>query len=309
LIFKQFTINLLSLNNLPPKVAVFRYRPACVLWVDGGDASTFLQGQFSNDLGRLEPGGAAYGLWLDRRGRVIADSHVVRDATGGGFWVASVTSPAVAVMKRLGDFIIADDVALGDRTDGWCALALVGEGSGAWLRAQPRAGFLLKGRRAAAENWEWMLPESERADADAAVGGARGLSEEELERMRIVAGLASVPRDIGPGDLPNEGGLESEAISYSKGCYLGQEVMARLRSRGSVRRALVRVSGSGSPPPVPAPLWSGERAAGELRSAVRGEAGRGFAGLALVQVSSASSGTVLGLEKGGAPALDVAVVP
>jgi folate-binding protein YgfZ len=127
--------------------------------------------------------------------------------------------------------------------------------------------------------------------------------------MRIAAGLASVPRDIGPGDPPNEGGLEGAAISYSKGCYLGQEVMARLKSRGSVRRALVRVRGTGAPPSVPAPLWIGVRASGELRSAVRDEGGGGFAGLALVPVSSAPPGTALGLEKGGPPALEVAAGP
>lgn len=294
------------MNNLPSTAAVFSYRPACVLWVDGGDAAAFLQGQFSNDLRGLEPGAEAYGLWLDRRGRVVADSHVARPGSGGGYWVVSISSPAATVMRRLGDFIIADDVAIEDRTAGWRGLSLVGEGTGAWLRAQPREGLILGGRRAAAESWEWVFPEALRADADAAVGTARALSEEELERMRITAGIASVPRDIGPGDLPNEGELEAAAISYSKGCYLGQEVMARLRSRGSVRRTLVRVRGAGAPPPVPAPLWSGDRASGELRSAAPEEGGRGFLGLALVPVASAPPGTPLAVEKGGAPTLEVA---
>lgn len=309
LIFKLITISVLTVNNLPPTVAVHRYRPACVLRVEGSDAASFLQGQFSNDLGRLEPGGEAYGLWLDRRGRVVADSHVVRAPAGGGYWVASVSSAAADVMRRLGDFIIADDVALEDRTAGWSALALVGEGSGAWLRAQPRAGLVLGGRRAAGESWEWMLPEPARAGAEGALGGARALSGEEVELMRIDAGLASVPRDIGPGDLPNEGGLEGAAISYSKGCYLGQEVMARLRGRGTVRRALVRVRGRGAPPPLPAALWSGDRASGELRSAAPEGTGAGFRGLAIVPVASASPGTPLGLERGGAPALEVAAEP
>ena len=292
------------MNNLPSTAGVYRYRPACVLWVEGDDAAAFLQGQFSNDLGGLEPGRGAYGLWLDRRGRVVADSHVVR--AEGGYWVASVSSPAADVMRRLGAFIIADDVVLDDRTAGWWALALVGEGAGAWLGAQPREGLVLGGRRAARESWEWMVPGSGLAGADAALGGARALAWEELERTRIDAGIASVPRDIGPGDLPNEGGLEAAAISYSKGCYLGQEVMARLRSRGSVRRALVRVRGSGAPPPVPAALWSGDRASGELRSAAPAEGGGGFRGLALVPVGSARPGTALGLERGGAPSLEVA---
>jgi folate-binding protein YgfZ len=289
-------------------MAAHRYQPACVLWVEGHDAATFLQGQFSNDLGGLEPGGGAYGLWLDRRGRVVADSHVVRAAGGAGYWVASVSSPAADVMRRLGDFIIADDVTLEDRTAGWRALALVGDGAGAWLGEQPRDGLVLRGRRSARESWEWMLPGTALAGAEAAVAGARPLQWEELEGMRIDAGLASVPRDIGPGDLPNEGGLEAATVSYSKGCYLGQEVMARLRGRGTVRRALVRVGGRGAPPPLPAALWRGGQASGELRSAVAAGAG-GYRGLAIVPVGSAAPGTALGLEKGGPATLEVAAGP
>jgi hypothetical protein len=85
--------------------------------------------------------------------------------------------------------------------------------------------------------------------------------------------------------------------------------MARLRGRGTVRRALVRVQGRGAPPPLPVALWSGDRASGELRSAAPAGEGGGFRGLAIVPVASARPGTALGLEKGGAPALEVAAGP
>jgi hypothetical protein len=273
-----------------------------VLRVAGGDAATFLQGQFSNDLGNLKPGEAAYGLWLDRKGHVVADGHVILIGPGEGYWVASVSSPAATVAGRLGDFIIADDVALEDQTGGWLGLSLVGEGTGAWLGSEPRAGIHFKGRRAAAENWEWIHPAEEGGPADAAVARIREASREEMERLRIASGIASVPGDIGPGELPDEGGLEDAAISYSKGCYLGQEVMARLKSRGSVRRKLVRVRGPGAAPAVPAQLWSGEQAAGELRSAVGDGDGLGFVGLALIRVPPAGS---FGLERGVPPAVEI----
>ena len=105
-----------------------------------------------------------------------------------------------------------------------------------------------------------------------------------------LAGIPSVPGDIGPADLPNEGGLEADAISYSKGCYLGQEVMARIKSLGRVRRTLVRVTGTVAPPAVPAGLWQGERREGELRSAAPTPGG--FDGLALVSVTSAAAGGI-----------------
>jgi folate-binding protein YgfZ len=107
-----------------------------------------------------------------------------------------------------------------------------------------------------------------------------------MERLRILAAIPSVPGDIGPSDLPNEGGLDVDAISYSKGCYLGQEVMARIKSLGRVRRTLVRVAGTGAPPPLPAPLWQSGRKEGELRSAA--VTGDGYVGLALISVTSAA---------------------
>lgn len=285
------------MNNLPPTIALFRYRPACVLRITGGDAATFLQGQFSNDLSNAEARRATYGLWLDRKGHVVADSHVAA-AGEGGFWVVSLSSAASAVARRLEEFVVADDVALEDQTAAWGGLSLVGAGSGAWLASQPRPGLCLPGRRTVGENWEWLRPDSERGDADA-VQGARTLCLEDVERMRVASLIPSVPADIGPRDLPQEGGLEDAAISYSKGCYLGQEVMARLKSRGTVRRVLVRVRGPGAAPVPPAVLWRGEVGAGELRSAVADAGGGGFVGLALVSAAAAASGEPLGLGRGG----------
>jgi folate-binding protein YgfZ len=108
------------------------------------------------------------------------------------------------------------------------------------------------------------------------------LTVEGLERLRIAAGIPQVPHDIGPGELPNEGGLDEVAVAYTKGCYLGQEVMARLKAMGTVRRRLVRVRAAGrTPPAVPMALLQGEKRVGELRSVVADGAG-GFIGLALL---------------------------
>ncbi|HXQ80152.1 MAG TPA: folate-binding protein [Opitutaceae bacterium] len=291
--------------KFPESAAVFRYFPACLLRVSGPDAATFLQGQFTNDLSKIEPGRAVYGLWLDRKGRVIADSHVVRAADEAGFWIASVSSPAPVVARRLGDYIVADDVAIEDATAGRLGLSLIGAGAGAWLAGEPRAGLFFPGRRDSGESWEWIYPAGDSDTVDAAISGARTASSGEMERMRIASGIPSIPADIGPSDLPNEGGLESQAVSYSKGCYLGQEVMARLKSMGRVRRALVRVRGDGAPPPVPAALWSGGRREGELRSAVADAGERGFAGLALVSAASAAGGRPLSLAAGGPPSIEI----
>ena len=291
--------------KFPESAVVFPYSPACVLRASGPDAATFLQGQFTNDLSKIDPGRAVYGLWLDRKGHVIADSHVVRAADGSGFWVASVSSPAPDVARRLGDYIVADDVVIEDATAGWRGLSLIGAGAGAWLAAEPRAGLCFPGRRDLGESWEWIHAAGDSQSVDRTVSGARRVGHDDVERMRIASGIPSIPADIGPSDLPNEGGLESQAISYSKGCYLGQEVMARLKSMGRVRRTLVRVRGRGAPPAVPAALWRGDRREGELRSAVSDKGGGGYAGLALVSVASMRGGGPLSLAAGEPPSVEI----
>jgi hypothetical protein len=289
--------------KFPAEISIFPYSPAAVLRVTGPDAGTFLQGQFTNDLNPTAPGRAAYGLWLDRKGRVIADAHVVRAEGDSEFWIASISSAAAMIERHLGSHIIADDVALADETGGWRGIALIGPGAGAWLAAEPRTGLAFPGRRGSGENWEWVFPAAGAAGVEAAVAGAPVLGADAIDRMRIASGIPSVPADIGPADLPNEGGLDRDAISYSKGCYLGQEVMARIKSLGRVRRTLVRVRGSGALPALPAALWHGERKEGELRSGVR--EGGGFDGLALVSIAAASGGGALALAPGAVPEVEI----
>jgi folate-binding protein YgfZ len=287
----------------PPELS-HRYLPACVLRVSGPDAATFLQGQFTNDLSKLAPGGSAYGLWLDRKGRVIADAQVILSPDRESFSIASPGSPAAVIAKHLGDHLVADEVDIADETAGFRGAALVGAGAGGWLAAQPGPGLRFPGRRAAVESWEWIYPAAAAAEVEAALAGLAAADAPEMERRRIEAGIPAVPADIGPADLPNEGGLDEVAISYSKGCYIGQEVMARVKNLGRVRRRLVRVAGPGAAPPVPAALWLADRRAGELRSAV--PTGAGFAGLALVPVNAAQPGQALALAAGGPAGLTVA---
>ena len=89
--------------NFSTSPAIFRWKPAAWLRVTGEDAANFLQGQFTNELRGVPAGGAVYGLWLTLKGKVLADSFVVRGGTGAGgsaaggaevFWVGSYFSPA-----------------------------------------------------------------------------------------------------------------------------------------------------------------------------------------------------------------------
>jgi folate-binding protein YgfZ len=252
---------------------------------------------------------AVYGMWLNVKGKVLADSFVLRGREPETFWVGSYACPAAVVRERLESFIIADDVTIMDETAGWAAVSLIGPE--ATQRVSPEAvseGFVFPGRRLPAENLEWVYPVADQLHVQARLAGCPELTPATLDYRRIVAGIPSVPMDLGTGDLPNEGGLDADAISYTKGCYLGQEVMARLKSMGRVRRRLLRVRAAGVVPNLPAPLFGPERQVGELRSAIADPAG-GWIGLAMLSLPNVTVGVPLALAAGATPTVEMIDVP
>jgi len=269
--------------NLAEKAGFHRWRPAACLRVSGEDALTFLQGQFTNDLQQGNQAGAIYGLWLNQKGKVLADSFVRKTAPQEA-WIVSYFSAATVIRERLEAYVIADDVVIEDHTEFVRGCTVFGARTAAELGLVAPA-WDFPGRRTREPHAEIIFPAEMEAVVNAKLGGRTEFSAEEVERMRIGAGIPAVPLDIGPTDLPNEGRLETEAISYTKGCYLGQEVMARLKNLGQVRRQLLRVRGTGEPPPRSAPVFQAGRKVGELRSTVRDGAGWvGFALVSLVQL-------------------------
>ena len=298
------------------------YHPSAALSVRGPDANSFLQGQFTNDLKR-PIGAVTYGLWLNQKGKVVADSHVLRLAEAE-FLVLSQHSAAAVIRQRLEDYLIADDVTVTDETVAWRVIAVVGARAkeivtqvcgGApehdTFRVSDDGGRIFWGRYSVGENFSIILP-AERADgvfSRLLAAGCIALDPGAAEAERIVSDIPIVPLDIGPTDLPNEGVLEAAAISYTKGCYLGQEVMARLKSMGQVRRRLLRVKGeSGIWPTPPAVVFSGSRQVGELRSAVSDGAG-GWLGLALLSLMHLTPEAALAFAADAPAALRLADTP
>lgn len=283
-----------------PNVRIIPYRPAAVLLITGLDAATFLQGQFTQELRGAGEGAVRYGLWLNQKGKVLADSFALRE-TGERWRLVSYFSSATAIKERLESYIIADDVNVEDVSTSWKGLVVTGPGAASWLVAncgtvpsagtfENGAGMVFLGRRGV-PSFEWLVP----VDFALPVRGAEPGTTEDLERWRVENAVPAVGRDLGLGDLPNEAGLEADAVSYTKGCYLGQEVMARLKSMGQVRRRLVRVRGSGAVPGLlPAALYVGEKRVGELRTAV--DVDTGFVGLAMVSLLGIDVGTALRAE-------------
>lgn len=267
---------------------------SAVLRVRGPDANTYLQGQFTQEL-RLADGAVAYGLWLDQKGKVLADSHVLRQADND-YLVASFSATAAQLMARLQAYLIADEVELEDQTGAWTGVLLWGEGA-ANLPA-PTGSLVLPSRRAGSGSVQWLVPAERSGEVQAELKktGAVESDRATAELARLREGVPAVPVDIGPRDLPNEGGLEDVAISYTKGCYLGQEVMSRLKNLGQVRRRLHLVQGVGAPPAPGTSLYQGERKVGETRSAAAD--GENFLTLAMVSLVNLDPAAGLSLAPG-----------
>ena len=296
--------------NTSTSKAIYRWKPACWMQVMGDDAANFLQGQFTNDLRLLDGSAAVYGLWLTLKGKVLADGFVLRGRRPKEFWVGSYYSPAAVIRERLESFVIADDVVIEDVTTQWEGLTLFDEPEpGLRTTLTESGGIVFPGRRDRRLNFELVYPVGEIQPAAIFASSAIEIEQEEVARKRILAGIPAIPVDLGPTDLPNEAGLEADAISYTKGCYLGQEVMARLKSMGQVRRRLWRVRGTGANwPALPAPVFALSRQVGELRSAVQDGAGT-WAGLAMVSLMHTSPGAELSFAMGGSPEMRLNAEP
>lgn len=280
---------------------------SAVLRISGPDSNTFLQGQFTQDL-RRPAGACSYGLWLNQKGKVIADSFVLRVAENDHLVWAPRTSAAV-LRERLESYLIADEVEIVDATAVHGALAIWGVGAaaiGARFGAVPEAGafaaaaneFIFRARFSAGDNFVCVTADVEGLRRELAALGATEAERDTLEAYRIAAGLPAVPDDIGPNDLPNEGGLDADAISYTKGCYLGQEVMSRLKNLGQVRRRLFVIEGDGEPPAAHAPVRQGEKQVGETRSSAR--VGSGFVAMAMLSLVNLDRAAPLALADGRA---------
>jgi folate-binding protein YgfZ len=160
--------------------------------------------------------------------------------------------------------------------------------------------LIFAGRRVRGENFELIGPETRVMEAKKLLeAGTSEASAEDMEFLRITEGVPSIPGDLGPGDLPNEGGLENAAISYTKGCYLGQEIMARLKNMGQVRRRLHVIQGAGKPPAAQDTVYQGEKKIGQIRSVAA--QGNGFVALAMLSLVPLAPADGLSMRPGAEP--------
>jgi tRNA-modifying protein YgfZ len=250
-----------------------------VVSVSGADAAGFLQGLLTNDVERLEPGEAAYAALLTPQGKIMFDMIVVRapDADGAAYFLDCAAAQAPELAKRLGFYKLRARVAIADESAGRVVAAFWGGEpaaiEGALLYADPRDPRL---------GWRAILP-----PPIAATIGTEHVNEYEGLRIGAVAPKGGL--DFTYGDaFPHDVNLDLlHGVDFDKGCYVGQEVVSRMKHRGTGRRRIVRVKLAGPSPAPGAPIMDRELAVGVLGSSSGREA---LALLRLDRVEDAAAG-------------------
>lgn len=221
------------------RLAVGPLRPRALLHAGGPDARDYLHRMLTQDVNGLPPGGAAHFALLTVKGHLVAEGQLLLRPDG----VLLDVDPAAAAALRvqLEKMIIMDDVTITDRTGAWRVLPLLGPGAAAAADAHGAGLSRWVNKRRGAPALDLLVPAggAEALRAGLVAGGAVPLDEADLEALRIAGGVARWGAELDDSRLPMEAGLTADAISFTKGCYLGQEVVVRATSRGQIQRGLV----------------------------------------------------------------------
>jgi folate-binding protein YgfZ len=239
------------------------------LRVTGADRFRFLNGQITNDLRKANETVAIEACVLNAKGKLNA--HVFVSALGEGFVIDAEPELRETLRTRLERYVIADDVQIEDVTDEFSLFHVLTE--------QPPAhgsGRIVSARRFSATGWD-IWSDSVRHDAvqhDLALA-CRFIDSAAADVMRIEQGLPRWGRELTDEIIPIEANLEERTIDYQKGCYLGQEVISRIKMSGQTNKRLCGLISLNNAPLQPAmklvaPSASGKEA-GWITSATRSQ--------------------------------------
>ena len=257
------------------------------LRVTGPDATRWLNGMVTNAAGALAPGEGNYNFILNAQGRIQGDCLLFRDtATSDApqFLLETDGAQVQATQAHLDRYIIMDDVELTPAFGDESSLLLLGPEAPKYLatldlpaidslrlvHADTPHGPVLLLTAPSGSVPRFQL----RADAATLAAlrqqllgaGVAEVSPSTLEQLRVLQGTPRFGIDIRDRELPQETN-QVHALHFAKGCYLGQEIVERIRSRGQVHRIFGAFRLEGAPPALPAPLAANEKAVGELTSA------------------------------------------
>jgi folate-binding protein YgfZ len=207
--------------------------PRSFVSLRGPDTERFLNGQVTNDIRGASESCCIYSAVLNAKGQLDAVCHVrmVHDA----YLLDAPGDLGEALVMRLERYLIADEVELSPVTDTWHLTHLVGMHPDELRTGLPDTTRIAAANRLGVDGHDLLSP----GPLDLAVPV---LTPDQAEALRIDHGVPAWPHELTPGLLPPEAGLDATAISYDKGCYLGQEVISRMKRAGKTNRHLVHFS-------------------------------------------------------------------
>jgi folate-binding protein YgfZ len=254
----------------------------------GGDRVRWLNGMVTNNIRDLAEGHGVYAFLLNPQGRILGDLYAYN--VGEALVVETDLSQVEKIIATFDHFIIMDDVEVTNISETQTALGLAGPNSRAYLNAagievpelQPLQQItpqcscdcgcvectVVRGDDATNESYEiWLAPKDVYKTWLALVAaGATPVGSEAMEMHRIVAGIPLYGVDIRERDLPQET-EQVRALNFNKGCYVGQEIVERIRSRGNVHRKLTGFLAEGAATiTVGAKILCTEKEVGEITS-------------------------------------------
>ena len=261
-----------------------------VLAVCGADRGIFLQGLVSNDVERISPKQAGYAALLTAQGKYLHDFMMIE--FGGAIWLEAEAARLSDLKRRLSMYRLRAKAALEERPE-LAVAAVFGEGTPAamGLSNEPGAarsfssGVVFVDPRLAALGARCILP---CGDIRSALEGA-GLTEEGFpayDRLRLELGIPDGGRDLVPEKsiLLEAGFDELNGVDWQKGCYIGQELTARTKYRGLIKKRLMPVEINGAAPAPGTIVTANGREIGEMRSS------RDGLGLALLRIEPVVEG-------------------
>ena len=248
-----------------------------VIRITGEDATHFLQGLVTSDVGALKAGAARFAALLTPQGKILFDFLVVAIAEddGGGFVLDAPRALEGALAERLGFYKLRAKLEIARRPD--LAVAVVLEGA-----VPADFGLAYLDPRHEGLGTRIVLPIEGAAAAFRDAGFALG-EPEEWQKKRIALGVPEGGQDFTYGDtFPHEADMDQlDGVDFKKGCFIGQEVVSRMEHRGAARTRVVPIAYEHGAPLSGVEVKIGERAAGFLGSTANG---RGLAKIRLDRV-------------------------
>lgn len=262
----------------------------------GTDRIRYLNGQVTNDVRRAKTDETLYACVTDVKGRIAGDVfvHAYHDA----LLLDAEPELHEPLAMRLERYIVADDVELTDMTEEWHLWHVWGDaGTLARIESAPyaedRPHHLLHSTRYGSPGLDLWLPGFL---ADPIFDGLSVLTDADLETWRILQKVPRWPHELNTETFPPEAGLEARAMDFAKGCYIGQEVLSRIKTTGKMPREMIAFEteltvNAGDE------LWT-EKAVGKVTSVVKHPASGLTVGLAMVRQGAAPEGLHLGGSSG-----------